>query len=405
MNKTSNTKLYPNLARAVVEAMDAIFEDGQYADKVIERLLKSDPRWGARDRAFIAESLYDIVRWYRLLYEIDGKPPRSQADWWRIFGISLVVRGVQLPPWAEFKALSQDAVRERWQALKQQRAIAESVPDWMDELGQAELGDRWPETLRALNTPARVVLRANTLKTSPTALAAALAEEGIEVKPLDREALLVTVRKNLFATKAFQSGWFEIQDYSSQQVALALDPQPGQRVVDACAGAGGKALHIAALMENKGLLIAMDTEAWKLDTLRHRARRNGAHIIEPRPISSMKVVKRLHQSADRLLLDVPCSGMGVLRRNPDAKWKLSPEFIVQVQATQQDILLRYSQMLKPGGKMVYATCSILPSENEAQVARFLASPQGSSFSLSAQTSILPQDKGFDGFFIAVLERT
>lgn len=176
------------------------------------------------------------------------------------------------------------------------------------------------------------------------------------------------------------------------------------RVIDACAGAGGKTLHLAALMENKGSIIALDTHAWKLDSLKKRARRAGAFNIEVRNIENTKTIKRLHNSADRLLLDVPCSGLGVLRRNPDTKWKLSVEQLEELKETQQHILSSYSQMLKAGGKMVYATCSILPSENREQVDKFLQSENGAAFELIEDKTILPQSEGFDGFYMALLEK-
>ena len=213
------------------------------------------------------------------------------------------------------------------------------------------------------------------------------------------------VRKaNIFQTSIFRKGWFEMQDYSSQLVAPLLAPLPGMRVVDACAGGGGKTLHLASLMENKGSIIALDTQAWKLDELRLRARRAGAANIETRPIESRKTIKRLYGSADRLLLDVPCSGIGILRRNPDAKWKLQPEQIEKLRATQQEILQAYAPITKPGGRMVYATCSILPSENQGQIEKFLQSDAGKHFKLLEERRILPQDDGFDGFYIALLSR-
>jgi 16S rRNA (cytosine967-C5)-methyltransferase len=162
-------------------------------------------------------------------------------------------------------------------------------------------------------------------------------------------------------------------------------------------------LHLAALMANKGRLIALDTEAWKLEQLRKRAKRAGAHCIETRAITSSKIIKRLHGMADRLLLDVPCSGLGVLRRNPDAKWKLKPEQLTQLRATQQEILERYPAMLRPGGLMVYATCSILPSENERQLEQFLQSAKG-AYRLVRQQTIMPGDNNGDGFFLALVEK-
>jgi 16S rRNA (cytosine967-C5)-methyltransferase len=287
----------------------------------------------------------------------------------------------------------------------EQRPLRESIPDWLDALGEKELGDQWDATLHHLNQPASVVLRANRLRTDRRQLWALLHDEGILSEDVGTgDALKLTERRNVFRTAAFKKGLFEVQDYSSQLVAPLLAPEPGMRVVDACAGGGGKSLHLSALMGNKGSLIALDTLAWKLDELRQRARRAGATNIETRPIENRKVIKRLYGTADRLLLDVPCSGLGVLRRNPDSKWKLSPETIDNLRVTQQDILQSYSPMVKVGGRMVYATCSILPSENQQQVEQFLASTAGKDWKLIEQKSILPQDQGFDGFFMALLER-
>lgn len=402
MKLHSTQKIYPNLVRAVVTALQSIFAEGYYADKVIQQTLKSNPKWGARDRAFIAENVYDIVRWYRLLYTLAGDEPRNSADWWRIFGIYRLLQVGQLPDWPEFQDLDSAAILSAHAQLQDVRKIRESIPDWLDDRGEAELGPVWTPSLQALNETARVVLRVNTLKTTAEKLAAQLAEEGILTEPLDDTALLVTERRNLFATQAFRSGLFELQDYSSQQVAPFLQVAPGMQVIDACAGGGGKSLHLASLMQNQGTLLALDTAEWKLKELKRRARRNGIHIIQTRPITGTKVIKRLKERADRLLLDVPCSGLGVLRRNPDAKWKLSPEFLERVQREQQQILDSYHRMLKPGGDMVYATCSILPSENRRQVDAFLAAHP--EFSLSDERVILPQDEGFDGFYMARLHK-
>ena len=216
------------------------------------------------------------------------------------------------------------------------------------------------------------------------------------------DALVLGHRGNVFVSPMFKNGFFEVQDAGSQCIAPFLRVKPGMRVIDACAGAGGKTLHLAALMQNKGSIIPLDTEAWKLEELRRRTRRNGIHIVQTRPIESSKTIKRLHHSADRLLLDVPCSGLGVLRRNPDAKWKLSPEFIENVKVTQAKILREYSDMLRPGGLMVYATCSILPSENEEQVQRFLA--ENKDYKLLEERKISPANDGSDGFYMALLEK-
>ena len=402
MEKAGTTSLFPPLVAAVAEALEQIFLGGRYADKVIEQVLRQDPRRGARDRAFIAAHTYDIVRWYRLLTAVLGYEPRDKAGFYALFGTHWLLSGAKLPAWREFATLDAQQLLASRERLLQEPAIAESIPDWLETLGRDQLGDRWPATIHALNEPAQLVVRVNRLKADKEAVCALLEKEGSSLRDLPGDALLLTERRNLFQSEAFRRGWIEVQDFSSQQVAPFVQAEPGMRVIDACAGAGGKSLHLAACMHNKGQLIALDTEAWKLSNLRQRARRAGAHIIDTRPIENTKTLKRLQQSADRLLLDVPCSGLGVLRRNPDAKWKLSPDFIARVQQTQQDLLVRYSSLCKPGGMMVYATCSILPSENQLQVQQFLQQQAGGAFVLQEEQVILPQDAGFDGFYMARL---
>lgn len=405
MSQPGLTKLHPLLVRAVVQALRSIFQENRYADKVIEYTLKQNPKAGSRDRAFIAETTYETVRHYRFYCEVLGRTPRSEADFWEIIGVHFVKNGIALPDWREFKSLKASDLKEKIQQLSQVRKFRESIPDWLDELGSRELGDLWDDTLAALNHPAQVVLRANRLKTDRVTLQKTLRAQGIETQPVgDEDALLLSRRQNVFQTQAFKDGLFEVQDFSSQQVAPFLSPEPGTRVVDACAGGGGKTLHLAALMQNRGGLIALDTLAWKLDELRLRARRAGVFNIETRPIENRKTIKRLYDSADYLLLDVPCSGLGVLRRNPDSKWKLTHEFIENLRVVQQDILQSYSPIVKSGGKMVYATCSVLPSENQEQVEKFLASEAGRDFKLLKERRILPQTEGFDGFYMALLER-
>ncbi len=404
------TSIHPLLVRLVAQNLSAIFKENRYADKVIEYALRSNPKAGARDRAFIAETTYEVVRYYRLYVEILGITPSTEFDFWQLIGVHLAFSNVALPDWREFKALKTPEFAAKisaWQQGAAEHAIAiqESIPDWLQELGEKEIPDQWEETLHWLNKPAQVVLRTNRLRTNPAELQAALLTEKIETRAMPgSDALVLKVRKNVFQSTVFKKGWFEMQDYSSQLVAPLLAPQPGMRVVDACAGGGGKTLHLASLMENRGSIIALDTFAWKLDELRNRARRAGATNIETRPIESRKTIKRLYGSADRLLLDVPCSGLGILRRNPDAKWKLQPEQIDKLRITQQEILQAYAPITKPGGQMVYATCSILPSENLQQVEKFLASEAGKDFTLLKDRSILPQDDGFDGFYMALLQR-
>lgn len=411
MQASPKSSFHPLLVRAVAQALQAIFHENRHADKVIEYTLRHNPKAGSRDRAFIAETTYDVVRYYRLYTNILGKMPSTTDDFWKIIGLHLIRKGHTLPDWTEFKTLRW----RNWGEVKNPQGlpahqlplpVQESIPDWLDEVANAELPDTWPLTLPWLNKPAQVVLRCNRLKTDRQSLKDALKAEGIDCQLFGPgDALVLSERKNVFQSKAFKAGWFEVQDYSSQLVAPLLAPAPGMRVVDACAGGGGKTLHLAALMQSKGSLIALDTLAWKLDELRLRARRSGASNIETRAIESRKTIKRLYDSADRLLLDVPCSGLGVLRRNPDTKWKLQPEQLSNLLQIQQNILQAYSPILKSGGRMVYATCSILPSENQDQVLRFLASEVGKNFALLEEKRILPQDEGFDGFYMALLEKS
>ncbi|MDH6599787.1 16S rRNA C967 or C1407 C5-methylase (RsmB/RsmF family) [Myroides gitamensis] len=187
-------------------------------------------------------------------------------------------------------------------------------------------------------------------------------------------------------------------------VAPFLGVEPGMRVVDTCAGAGGKTLHMASLMENKGQIIAMDIYESKQKQLKIRAKRNSAFNIEYRIIEGTKTIKKLHDKADRVLIDAPCSGLGVIKRNPDTKWKLQPEFIEEIKKVQQQILQDYSKIVKVGGNVVYATCSILPSENEKQIEQFLASEHGQNFKFIKDHKVLAHQTGFDGFYMALLER-
>lgn len=391
-------KLHNNTIRGVHTALEAIFEQGHYADKVIERTLKSNPKWGAKDRSFIAETTYEMVRWWRLVNFLS-----PSKDPWDLFGTYWLMQGNELPPWDEFARLQPEKIKSKYEGITDP-GLLESIPEWLQTLGSQELGEKWEAEIHALNEEAEVVLRVNTLKTTRERLKNLLEADGIRsylVKGYP-DALVLEERQNVFRHPSFKEGLFEVQDASSQLVAAALQVEPGMRVIDACAGAGGKSLHLAALMGNKGKVISMDVEEWKLQQAKLRARRNGVSIFEPKIIEGSKTIKRLKESADRLLLDVPCSGLGVLRRNPDTKWKLSLESIEKVQKTQQELLQAYPSMLKKGGQLVYATCSILPSENEEQIKKFLASEAGKDFELIEDRKVLAQESGFDGFYIARL---
>jgi 16S rRNA (cytosine967-C5)-methyltransferase len=401
-------RLHRNLVYTTIDALNAIFNEGEYADKVVARSLKKDKRWGSSDRKFVAETIYEIVRWKRLYSEIaEVKEPFDRDNLWRIFAVWAVLRGYPIPDWRQLDGTPERKIKGRFDELSKIRAFKESIPDWMDAIGVKELGEKvWSKEITAQNQPAKVILRVNTLKTTKEKLKAILMDLNIETEYLkdQPDALVLKERANVFLTDAFKQGFFEVQDANSQLVAAFLDVKPGMRVVDTCAGAGGKTLHIASLMENKGQLIAMDLYESKLKQLKLRAKRNSAFNIEYRIIDSTKVIKKLHEKADRVLIDAPCSGLGVLKRNPDAKWKLQPEFIDNIRKVQAEVLENYSKIVKPGGKLVYATCSILPSENQEQVQRFLTTEIGKQFQFIEDRKILASESGFDGFYMALLER-
>ena len=400
-------KLHRNLVFAAVDALDLIFNERNQADKVLKKVLKHDKRWGARDRSFIAETVYDIVRWKRLYSEIaEVKEPYSRPNLFRLFAVWATLRGIEIPDWKQIEPVPTRRIKGRFDELSKIRKFKESIPDWLDELGSTALKDSWDKELVALNAQAPVVLRANSLRTSPKNLRAVLAEQDIDtiIPEGYPDALQLVERKNVFTSKAFKDGFFEVQDASSQRVARFLDVAPGMRVVDMCAGAGGKTLHLAALMENKGQIIAMDIYEGKLKELKRRAKRAGAHNIETRVIESSKSYKKLYEKADRVLIDAPCTGLGTIKRNPDLKWKLQPDFVEKVIERQADLLEKYSKLVKASGKLVYATCSILPRENEIQIQEFLKTTQGKQFKLDKQETISPYKTGYDGFYMALLSR-
>jgi len=397
-------KIFPPLVSALRDLIHEIFVVGRQADKAIEFAFKHHKKWGARDRAFLAENTYEIVRWYRLLGHLLGKEyPEFPQDTDRAIATWLWVKEYPLAEIQRiFPQFQEEGLAQRWEEAQAIRGVAQSIPAWLDKIGVQELGEHlWEEELIAMNRTAPVFIRVNTLKTNALALIAHLADLGIRVEPVlgVEDALFIHDRASLFKTPAFHQGWFEVQDAGSQKIGHFVDVAPGMRIIDACAGAGGKSLHLATLMQNKGKIISLDIEEWKLMELKRRAKRQDIQTIETRLIDP-KTLKRLRGSADRLLLDVPCSGLGVLRRNPDSKWKLTPEFLDEIRQIQAQILEDYCTMVKPGGKLIYATCSILPSESEHQVAQFLR--QHPEFKLESTHRTSPAQDGFDGFYMAKL---
>lgn len=402
-------KIHRLLVEQVAAALRDIFFENRHAEKVVEYYLGHNRKWGSRDRRFFAESVYECVRWWRKIWFLLNEDPNPDnlrkvwLTWW-------ILQGNLRPDWSEFADFSEAEIKKRNAFLEQQNddrhlAIRESVPDWLYAWGKSEHGEEWPKILSALNQKAPVDLRVNTLLIERENLQKKLREEGIETEviPDVETGLTLVERKNVFTTDCYKKGYFEVQDRSSQKIAPFLSPLPKDRVIDACAGAGGKTLHLAALMKNKGKIIAMDIHEWKLKELKARAARDKVDIIEAKLIDSTKVVKRAEASADRVLIDVPCTGMGVLRRHSDTKWKLSLEEVQKLRDLQQSILNDYSRMVRNGGFLVYATCSLMKSENQDQVAKFLQN-QGSSWELVNELKLLPQQNSGDGFYAALLQR-
>lgn len=393
------------VVEAIATGVEEVIQEERSLDKVTSFWLKQHKNWDQSEKVFFVEILHGVVRWWRLLNELKfsghvnfGNQYRNAVTNYLALNFDVtLLRGAATPSY-------QKKVKNSVQQVKSTRAISQSIPDWLDELGFEELGSRWAIELDALNKSPELIIRANRLKTSREELIGWLKREHYKVSAMDiPDAIHVSGRVNIFKSEAFRLGMFEQQDHSSQQVIPFLEVEPGMRIIDACAGNGGKTLHAASIMGNKGRVIAMDNAEWKLTELRRRIRRAGATNAETRFIESSKTVKRLKDSADRLLLDVPCSGLGVLRRNPDSKWRLTLSRIDELKKIQSDILSRYWVMVKPKGKMVYATCSILPSENEQQVRQFIEGSNG-RFVLEDEKKISPYDSGFDGFYMARLRR-
>lgn len=391
---------HPVLVEAIEFALDQIFNENRYADKILEKLFKQNRKFGSRDRKLVAETVYDIVRYIRK-YEFVAE----DDQWMPIIVASILSRGQTLPKF--INDFDEQKILNRIRLLNREPlAIRESYPDWLVELMQKKFGKEADTILSALNIQAEVFLRANQIKTDRATLIAELKKEDILCQPVESttDGVKLVERKNVFTTQAFKKGFFEVQDAGSQMIAPLLAPKPGERIVDACAGAGGKTLHLAAMMKNRGKIISMDIHQWKLDELRTRCSRNGIDIVETKIIESSKTVKRMEGSFDGVLLDVPCSGIGVLKRNPDSKWKLSLDEISRLEKLQEEILNGYSKMAKIGGRMVYATCSILPEENQIQVQKFLSSENGKGWTLENEISLMPHVQGFDGFYAAKLVR-
>jgi len=304
------------------------------------------------------------------------------------------------------------------------RHVRFEVPEWLLAKFDKAFGDQADAELAALQTEAGLDLRVNTLKANRDDIMAQLTAEELEPEttPYSPLGIRLPVRANLGSHKGFQDGLFEVQDEASQICAALVDVKPGMALMDLCAGAGGKTLALAAYMENKGRIVACDVSVGRLERSKLRLRRSGVHNATLRIIDSNdKWLRRQEQAFDRVLVDAPCSGTGAWRRNPDARWRLATSNLVNLKATQDAVLDQAAPLVKPGGRLIYATCSLLPEENSERVDQFLirhpefkvlpvadvwkTALSGDCPATTPFLTLSPARHGTDGFFVAILERT
>ncbi len=361
-----------------------------------------------REQALITRIIGDLMRrlnYFLKLLDISVKQTNNATNLDNLVHVWHVINNLPQTQGARTIPLDVNKIRLKNKDLKKNKPLMDGCPDWLEVHGRYELNDQWDAERHALCEPPKRYIRVNTLKTTKEELIKTLLHSEVNTKEVPQvpSALEILSDASLFKMNAFNNGLFEQQDAGSQLIAPFLEVHSGMRIIDACCGSGGKTLHLAALTKGKGSIIALDVAQWKLNNLKQRARRNGAFNIETRLIDSSKVIKRLSGSADRLLLDVPCSGLGVLKRNPDIKWADTPSRLSALYETQASILEDYARMVKVGGKIVYSTCSIMPVENELQIRNFL-NRHPDEYKLEEDQTIYPSQTGFDGFYMARLVR-
>jgi 16S rRNA (cytosine967-C5)-methyltransferase len=382
------------------DALELYYTKGYNADRSLNEIFRQHRLRDERMRADLANRLYGIIRFRRPIVTAIGDERISSID-----DIKLLVD--TLNKWkkiykGEQPSGKEDGVMQKLKKYSRLRIMRESMPDILDKEGVKQLGEeKWTEVAAQLNRDPHLFIRVNTIKAQKQQVKQLLEEGGIKFSDVDggEEALMAEKFGNVFASDAFHKGYFEVQDISSQRVAHFLDVKPGMRVLDACAGNGGKTLHLAALMKNKGKIIAMDVSQRKLDELRSRCTRNGIDIVETMLVKPGIDLSALKNSFDRVLIDAPCSGTGVIRRNPDIKWRLDEQYLDELQTQQQQILETYSALTNSKGKVVYASCSILPSEGEMQAKKFA---DREKWSIEEELRLDPSFG--DGFFMARMKK-
>ncbi|HSD19231.1 MAG TPA: RsmB/NOP family class I SAM-dependent RNA methyltransferase [Anaeromyxobacter sp.] len=416
----------------VLEVHGFVRDQGWLADRALERALRREPKLWASERRAVAEGVYGIIRWQgQLDFLLGGAPDLATryAAWLVRF------EGVPAADAARRLAVSPAALARLEGAEARLAAIADpverlaleaSLPRWIAERFVGELGQDEARALAtAMNARAPLTVRSNLLKGDRETLRGRLASEGVAAEPTRHSpwGLVLDGHQNAFALRSFRDGLFEIQDEGSQLIALACGARPGKIVVDACAGAGGKSLALAMEMHNKGSLHALDTDADRLDDARKRARRAGVHnlrarVIAPGPEADAELADLAGQ-ADVVLVDAPCSGLGTLRRKPDARWRLGPEDPARFAGIQRTLVRRFAALLRPGGRLVYATCSVGKTEN-GEVADFaerevgllpvplaplLGEERARTLGVTgARLELFPHRHETDGFFVAAFEK-
>lgn len=390
-------KLHDNIAVAAIESLKNVLQENKRTSRVLQKMIATHPKWGARDRKMLYTIVFDCLRWRRLFAHYIQTPtesttPEQLLTVWCHKNDSL---------WAD--ALPMRLIDD---PQEQSPVVQASYPDWLFELGQKELPSYWEKEYPALNQQAGVSLRTNRLRTHPKKLQEELASRyqiESQIVPDTPDALQLTQRRKLDRNALFLKGYFEIQDAHSQKVAPFTQLIPGMNVIDLCAGAGGKSLQLAALMRNKGNLRAYDIEANKLKELQRRARRAGAKIIRTEVLEQGATLPENENWADVVLIDAPCSGLGTLKRNPELKWRLTEATLKNLQQTQTALLEQAAPWVKPNGVLVYATCSILPSENQQIVSTFLKNHK--CFHLEEEQGFYAHQSAFDGFYMARMKKT
>lgn len=389
----------------------------QPADLLLREFFRARKYLGAKDRRWIADVTYALIRWKLQLDEIAARVPAPFASRPAARAAVLAARGkVRGEDLAEAAATLLRVGGKDMAAFQRSAgdvrgrggeasliAFDESFPLWMVERWVARFGAEEARRLAAaLNVPAPTTLRANTLKNTRDELLAALGAEGIEASAtaLAPDGVVLGKRINIFDTKAFREGRFEMQDEGSQLVSVALDPHPDWRVLDACAGAGGKTLHLAALMRGRGEVFAYEPDERRRQELRRRVRRSGAQNVR-----IVDAPEKCPDGMDAVLVDAPCSGTGTIRRNPMIKNRIAPEDLQRHQAEQVAILRQWAPQVKPGGVVAYATCSLMEEENEQAFGAFLAESgfvarEKPASPVPVPCTLLPHVHGTDGFFLA-----